>query len=149
MALLKSLKPKPTHLIRTLILDIHGNLFIYFGWIKMKRYQGSCHCGTVKFQATIDIEECYVCDCSICSRKGSIMNRVISGDFQILEGKSALTTYKFNKGIASHYFCGRCGIHTFHNPRTAPELYSVNVRCMPEVNIQDIRPKQVFGSELD
>lgn len=77
------------------------------------------------------------------------MNRVMSGDFQILSGEDVLTIYKFNTGLASHYFCSKCGIQTFHNPRTAPDMWSVNVRCLPDVDLQTIHPKQVYGSQLD
>ena len=115
----------------------------------MNTYQGSCHCGTVKFQATIDLAECYICDCSICSRKGSIMNRVAPGEFAILQGEDQLRAYKFNTNVGTHYFCANCGIQTFHNPRSAPEIYSVNVRCIDDINLDDITPKQVYGSKLD
>lgn len=114
----------------------------------MNTFQGSCHCGSVKFQVSLDPEECFMCDCSLCAKKGSIMNRVSAEDVRILSGESVLSTYKFNTGIASHYFCSNCGIHVFHNPRTAPELVAVNVRCIPEINVEAIEISQVHGSEL-
>ena len=77
------------------------------------------------------------------------MNRVIAGDFEILEGEDYLTTYKFNTEVGSHYFCNKCGIQTFHNPKSAPDIWSVNVRCIPEIEIQKLQPKQVYGSKLE
>jgi len=114
----------------------------------MKKYEGSCHCGAVKFSASIEVGDSYICDCSICSRKGSIMNRVVSGDFQIIDGEGSLKTYKFNTQVGTHYFCGNCGIHTFHNPRSAPDIWSVNVRCIQEIDPNSLQPKQVHGSKL-
>ena len=56
---------------------------------------------------------------------------------------------EFNKRIAKHYFCPVCGIYTFHRPRTAPELWGVNVRCLEGVDLDAIEIKQVHGSQLD
>ena len=102
----------------------------------------------MQFEATIDLTDCYVCDCSICRRKGSVMNRITVGDFKILSGKDEMTIYKFNTNIANHYFCTRCGIQTFHNPRSAPDVWSVNVRCIEDVELQSLAVRQVHGSKL-
>ena len=34
-----------------------------------------------------------------------------------------------------HYFCKHCGIHSFNRPRSAPDLYAVNVRCLDNVDL--------------
>ena len=117
--------------------------------VVMKKYSGSCHCGGVEFEATVDIADSYVCDCSICSRKGSVMNRVTAGDFRILKGRDLLSEYTFNTGVGKHFFCSNCGVQTFHNPRSAPDIYSINLRCVPEVDIEALSPRQVYGSKLD
>ena len=46
-----------------------------------------------------------------------------------------LVNYKFGTGIASHYFCGSCGIHTFTHPRSAPQLFTVNVRTLDDFDL--------------
>ena len=35
------------------------------------RYEGSCHCGAVRFAVTTDFPELTTCDCSICRRKNA------------------------------------------------------------------------------
>lgn len=114
----------------------------------LTEYEGSCHCQNVRFKAKIDLDDSYVCDCSICSRKGSIMNRVEPGNFVLLTELTDASVYKFNTEVAEHFFCGRCGIHTFHHPRPAPEIFSVNVRCLEGVDLAKLNPKQVFGSKV-
>lgn len=112
-------------------------------------YDGSCHCGNFRFRATLDLADCIVCDCSICSRKGTIINRIEESDIELMTSIDELNLYTFNKHLAKHYFCPTCGIHPFHRPRTAPELWGVNVRCLSDVDIASLEPRQVFGSELD
>jgi MFS family permease len=39
----------------------------------LTKYAGSCHCGEVAFEAEGEIAELLECNCSICSRKGSLL----------------------------------------------------------------------------
>ena len=112
-------------------------------------YQGSCHCGSVRFSTELDLDEAIVCDCSICTRKGSIVVKVEEPDFELMTPLDDLSVYTFNKHIARHYFCPTCGIHTFNRPRTAPDLWAVNIRCLADVDIASVEPRPVSGSKLD
>lgn len=55
----------------------------------------------------------------------------------MLQGEDALSTYRFNTGIAQHHFCRICGIHSFYRPRSHPESYDVNLRCLDGDVLQD------------
>jgi hypothetical protein len=55
---------------------------------------------------------------------------VAKADFKLLQGDEALENYRFNSGIAQHYFCRDCGIKSFYVPRSHPEGISVNVKCL-------------------
>ncbi|NUU01151.1 GFA family protein [Herbaspirillum robiniae] len=98
-------------------------------------YHGSCHCGEVTFEARVAIERVTVCNCSICSKKGFLHQRVQPGDFRLLSGEGSLGTYQFGSMVARHHFCTRCGIHVFTRPRAAPELYTINVRCLDDFDL--------------
>ena len=37
---------------------------------------------------------------------------------------------------AKHYYCNTCGIHPFSNPGSAPELYSINARCLADHDLE-------------
>ena len=50
--------------------------------------------------------------------------------FTLLRGEDALTTYRFNTGVAKHTFCKVCGIHPFYTPRSHPDCIDVNIRCL-------------------
>lgn len=56
--------------------------------------------------------------------------------FRLLSGKEALTTYEFNTRTAKHLFCSTCGIKAFYIPRSHPDGYSVNARCLDEGTVQ-------------
>lgn len=77
------------------------------------------------------------------------MVRAEEADFVLLTPLGELSLYTFNKHLAKHYFCPSCGIHPFHRPRTRPDLWAVNIRCLDGVAVSDVEPRQVFGSALD
>lgn len=97
----------------------------------MVMHTGQCHCGNVKFEleasADLDVTEC---NCSVCYKTGFLHLFVAKKNFRLLKGEGAQQTYTFGSGIAQHYFCETCGIKSFYVPRSHPDGYSVNVRCL-------------------
>jgi len=53
-------------------------------------------------------------------------------DFELLQGEDVLATYRFNTRLAEHRFCSVCGIHPFSRPRSHPDGYDVNARCLDD-----------------
>lgn len=45
-------------------------------------------------------------------------------------GADHLASYRFNAGTADRLFRRACGIKSFHVPRSNPDGYGVNVRCL-------------------
>lgn len=93
-------------------------------------YEGGCHCGSVRFQVVVDNHEALDCNCSICTKKGFLHLIVPPEQFTLLQGAEVLSTYTFHTGVARHTFCSVCGIHPFYRPRSHPNDYDVNVRCL-------------------
>ncbi|TYQ27348.1 GFA family protein [Pseudanabaena sp. UWO311] len=91
---------------------------------------GGCHCGAVRFRVKVRKYEAIACNCSICQKKGILHLIVPPEDFELLQGEENLSTYTFNTGIAKHHFCKTCGIHSFYRPRSHPNDYDINVRCL-------------------
>ncbi|KJH73256.1 GFA family protein [Aliterella atlantica] len=96
----------------------------------MEKYEGGCHCGAVRFQVVVDKHKADECNCSICLKKGFLHLIVPKEKFTLLQGADVLTTYTFNTGVAKHTFCRICGIHSFYTPRSHPNGFSINVRCL-------------------
>ena len=111
-------------------------------------FHGSCHCGRVRFEVDAVLDHVRVCDCSICRRRGALNHRVDPTDFRLLTPIEDLGLYTFHTNVARDYFCRVCGIQPFRRPRTAPETWTINVRCLEGVDLDAIPVKRVFGSRL-
>jgi len=96
------------------------------------RYGGGCHCGAVRFSVEVSAaaHRAYTCNCSICLRVGFIHVIVERDAFRLEQGSEAITTYRFNTGVARHTFCSVCGVKPFYTPRSHPDGISVNLRCL-------------------
>ena len=92
---------------------------------------GGCHCGAVRFEVALPpVVEAQTCNCSICEKTGFVHVIVPESAFRLLQGGEALTTYAFNTGVARHLFCSVCGVKSFYRPRSNPDGWSVNARCL-------------------
>lgn len=95
---------------------------------------GACHCERVRFRVRPRTRTALECNCSICSKKGFLHVIVAAEDFELLTGQESLETYTFNTGVAKHHFCRHCGVTPFYRPRSHPEGFSANLRCLgPDV----------------
>ena len=108
--------------------------------------RGGCHCGAVRFEATLcdGFETVRRCTCSYCRMRGAVAASVPKGGITILQGEEMLTAYRFNTGTAQHFFCSRCGIYTHHQRRSDPNLLGVNVACLDGVSPFDFAEVPVF-----
>jgi hypothetical protein len=62
--------------------------------------------------------------------RGAVAVSADLSGIEVLQGQDALTLYQFNTGQARHFFCKHCGIYTFHQRRSSPHQYGVNVACI-------------------
>jgi hypothetical protein len=109
-------------------------------------HRGGCHCGAVRFEvdapANLLVHDC---NCSICSMSG-FQHLIVPGSrFRLLTGADALAEYTFNTGVARHLFCRRCGIKSFYVPRSNPDGFSVNARCLEQGTIESLTVEPFDG----
>ncbi len=113
-------------------------------------HRGGCHCGRVRFEveasAALAVDEC---NCSICRLSGYLHLIVPREQFRLLAGEDALTIYTFGTHTARHQFCKHCGIKSFYVPRSHPDGYSVNARCLDEATIDSMDVRPFDGREWD
>ena len=110
---------------------------------------GACHCGAVRFTATLPegLASARRCTCSLCRMRGAV---AVTGEllsFQLVAGAGQLATYRFNTGVAEHHFCTVCGIYTHHKRRSNPDQLGINVACLEGVSPFDFPEVIVMDGE--
>ena len=116
----------------------------------MITHTGGCHCGRVRFEVTAPARlQVSDCNCSICSKSGYLHLIVPKSRFRLLSGQDWLTTYEFNTRTAKHLFCSACGIKSFYVPRSHPDGYSVNFRCLDAEEFASIMTTEFDGKHWE
>jgi hypothetical protein len=107
--------------------------------LSLVTHRGGCHCGAVAFEvqapARLTVSDC---NCSICRMSGYQHLIVPRARFRLLKGAESLTEYRFNTGTARHLFCRHCGVKSFYVPRSNPDGYSVNARCLDPATVEHV-----------
>lgn len=114
------------------------------------KYRGTCHCGRVAFEADGELEGAMACNCSICSRKGSLLWFLPRERLQLLTPEGDLATYTFNKHVIRHHFCPVCGIHPFGEgtDQQGRRMAAVNIRCIEGIDLDSIPVQHFDGRSL-
>ena len=114
------------------------------------KYQGSCHCGAVAYEAVVDTVASMTCNCSMCGRSGTILSFIPAADFSLLRGEDHLADYQFHKKHIHHVFCTTCGIKPFAygNGEDGSLTYAINLRCLEGLDLDTLTPQPVDGRSL-
>ncbi len=111
---------------------------------------GGCHCGAVRFEAALPAKvEAQACNCSICAMTGYVHVIVPESRFRLTRGADRLTPYAFNTRVARHLFCATCGVKSFYRPRSNPDGWSVNARCLDDAETLDLVVTQFDGRDWE
>lgn len=112
----------------------------------MVKHWGGCHCGRVRFEVEAPaVIKVYQCNCSICSMSGMLALVVPPERFTLHSGEEDLSEYTFNTDTARHLFCRHCGVKSFYVPRSHPDGFSVNARCLDFETVEKMQVSQFDG----
>jgi centromere protein V len=112
----------------------------------LAKHSGGCHCERIRFEVETPAEiEAVECNCSICAKSGFVHLIVPKDKFTLIQGSQYLSAYRFNTRVAEHLFCRVCGIKSFYVPRSNPDGYSVNLRCLDPGTIGNLVIKTFDG----
>lgn len=115
-----------------------------------KLHTGGCHCRKVRYEVTAAVESAMGCNCSMCSKKGSLLTFVGEDAFTLKSGEGELTDYQFNKHNIHHTFCRTCGVTAFARG-TAPDgkkMVAINVRSLDDFDLDAVAVKMHDGKSL-
>jgi hypothetical protein len=113
-------------------------------------HSGACHCGRVRFEVLAPADlELLECNCSMCSRSAYLHLIVGAADFHLLSGVDDLVEYSFGSCVAKHRFCRHCGVKSFYVPRSHPDGYSVNARCLDPATIVSMHVRSFDGQNWE
>jgi hypothetical protein len=115
------------------------------------KYKGSCHCGKVAYEVEGEVKGAMACNCSICSRKGSLLWFVPREQLKLLTPESNAASYKFNKHLIDHRFCPQCGIHPYAeavDPKSGKPTAAVNLRCLEGFDLKSVPVREFDGRAL-
>jgi hypothetical protein len=113
---------------------------------QVRWHRGGCHCGDVKFEVRAPSDLGLLdCNCSMCARSAYLHLIVPASDFRLLTDEAALADYRFGTGTARHLFCRRCGVKSFYVPRSHPDGYSINARCLDPSGITSMQVRPYDG----
>ncbi len=112
--------------------------------------EGACHCGAVRFAVALPDEiVAQECNCSICAKTGFLHLIVPKDRFDLRTGEENLTDYRFNTEVARHLFCKTCGVKAFYVPRSNPDGWSVNLRCLNAKDFNSITIEPFDGQNWE
>ena len=114
-------------------------------------HAGSCHCGRIAFELDGDVTTAMECNCSMCRRKGALLAFFPREALRLTTPESDMATYRFNTHRIGHHFCPTCGIAPFGegtDPRTGASTAAVNVRCLPDVDLDALKINKFDGASL-
>jgi hypothetical protein len=104
----------------------------------------------VAFEVEGEINKAIACNCSICSRKGSLLWFVRRDELRVLTSEEDIGTYTFNKHVIKHRFCRTCGIHPYGegvDPK-GNRMAGINIRCLEGINLDSVPVDHFDGRSL-
>lgn len=99
---------------------------------------GSCHCGAIAFEATVDPERVTICHCTDCQRLTGSAYRVTvaasARDFRLVRGTPKVYFKVADSGNRrAQAFCGDCGAPVYaHAAVDSPKSYGLRVGTLRE-----------------
>ena len=107
-----------------------------------KTYQGSCHCGAVRFECDLDLADgTSRCNCTFCSKSRMWIGFAKGDAFRLRQGAEVLTDYQHTPpgrpGPFLHlFFCSRCGVRPFaeggYLEQFGSAFHAVNLGCLDD-----------------
>lgn len=125
-----------------------------------KLHHGSCHCGSVRYEAQIDLAQgTNRCNCSLCSKARAWFTFVPADRFRLVQGEDVLSDYRWvppgkDASFLTYRFCSKCGVRLFAMtgaPEPGRRSFAVNVPTLDDVDREALKaaPMRYFDGAHD
>ena len=110
-------------------------------------HSGGCHCGKVRYDVKIATDSAMACNCSMCGKKGTLLQFADEPSFHLKSGEDNLTDYQFNKKVLHHLFCKTCGVTSFARGKgkDGTPMVAINLRCIDDVDVEKLKVNHFDG----
>lgn len=110
------------------------------------KHPGSCHCGKVRFEVTVDASAAISCNCSVCHKLGT-KNAVVGLEaLTVIAGEEHLQRYAWGK--AKRSFCKACGVACFTQSYVEAfggDYFSVPLNALDDVDVGEVKVEHWDG----
>jgi hypothetical protein len=98
---------------------------------------GSCHCGSVRYEALVEPNRTVICHCTDCQKLTGSAYRVSvpadDGSFHLTSGKPSVYVKVGDGGSRrAQAFCPNCGSPLYAFDADHPKIYGLRVGCIEE-----------------
>jgi hypothetical protein len=106
--------------------------------VQLVQVHGSCHCGCISFEATVDPDSVTICHCNACQSLTGTAYRVTvaasAQDFRLVRGTPKIYVKLADSGNKrAMVFCGDCGSPVYsHAAEESPRSYGLRVGSLRE-----------------
>jgi hypothetical protein len=118
----------------------------------MIHYNGSCHCGRVRFSFRCGpITAGVRCNCSLCVRRAAILSAryIPASDFTPHADAGDLLEYLWNERVLSNYSCRHCGVFTYiGDGENNRDGYRVNLGCVEGLDSLALEVRFIDGKSV-
>jgi hypothetical protein len=115
----------------------------------VRQFHGSCHCGSVRFSAQLDLGGAFRCNCSICLKSGATVVTCAPSAFTLTSGEADLLEYKFGPSTLTRLRCRHCGIQCFARLTLSDgPAIGVNVNTLDDAEVSAL-PVVYFDGRRD
>ena len=98
---------------------------------------GSCHCGTIRYEAVVDPDRTAICHCTDCQKLTGSAYRVSvpaeGGSFRLIQGEPSVYVKVGDSGSKrAQAFCPNCGSPLYTYDADNPTGFGLRVGCIDE-----------------
>jgi hypothetical protein len=106
-------------------------------------YDGSCHCGAVRWKASLNLDEGTTwCNCTYCTKTAWWGCITRPEGFTLLSGEEVLVPVNPGQQGGTRKRCSQCGLESFGTgdlPQLGGAFVSINVRCLDGVDLSGVQ----------